>query len=56
MPSPVQPLPVHITELYAHLWEDEALEVHAALLEFLEYVREEMRARKNSICGVTARK
>ena len=49
MPSPVQPLPAHITELYAHLWEDEALEVHAALLEFLEYVREEMRAGEEEL-------
>ena len=49
MPSPVQPLPAHVTELYAHLWKDEALEVHASLLDFLEYVREEMRAGEEEL-------
>ena len=49
MPSPVQPLPAHITELYAHLWKDEAPDVHASLLEFLEYVREEMRAGEEDL-------
>ena len=42
MRRPAPPLPSHLSELYAQLEQDRWFEVHAALQDLLEYVREEM--------------